>query len=195
MSAVNFKDFIFLLSKQIFPETITITNIKISFLCNKIAEINNDVCINYYKCYNLIVKYNNYTYTFLGKNKTHLNITGINSILNVESAIIGLTIFSNLQLNNFKKFTVDNISSTFKTHPGLKEILLNIKQVDFCIFKPCRFCGIIIKYKNCSLTYFNSGSVILVGLKNVHELNLYVKKYKTFFDYCKNIEKCIVNIV
>ena len=192
MSAVNFKDFIFLLSKQIFPESISITNIKISFLCNKKAEINNDVCISYYKCYNLIVKYDNYTYTFLGKNKSHLNITGINSILNVETAIIGLTRFSNLQLSNFKNFNVDNISSTFKTHPGLKEILLNINQVDFRIFKPCRFCGIIIKYKNCSLTYFNSGSVILVGLKNVHELNLYVKKYKTFFDHCKIFEKNVL---
>ena len=64
----------------------------------------------------------------------------------------------------------------------------NIKQTDFHIFKPCRFCGIIIKYQNCSLTYFNSGSVIIVGLKNIHELNLYVKKYETFFDYCKKVE-------
>ena len=93
MSAVNFKDFIFLLTKQIFPETITITNVKISFLCDKIAEINNDVCINYYKCYNLIVKYDNYTYTFLGKNKSHINITGTNSISDVKSAIIALIFF------------------------------------------------------------------------------------------------------
>ena len=191
MSAVNLKDFIFLLSNQIFPESVTITNIKISFFCNKNVEINNDVCINYYKCYNLIVKYENYTYTFLGKNKSHLNITGINSILNVESAIIGLTFFSNLQLSNFKNFTIDNISSTFNSHPGLKEILLKIKHEDFRIFKPCRFCGIIIKYNKCSLTYFNSGSVILVGLKNIHVLNLYVKKYKTFFAYCKNLENVL----
>ena len=188
MSAVNFKDFIFLLSKQIFPESVSITNIKISFLCNKIIEINNDICLSYYKCYNLIVKYDNYTYTFLGKNKSHINITGINSISDVKSAIIALTFFSNLQLINFKNFSVDNISTTFKTHPGLKELLLNIKQTDFHIFKPCRFCGVIIKYQNCSLTYFNSGSVILVGLKNVHELILYVKKYNTFFDYCKKFE-------
>ena len=90
-------------------------------------------------------KYGNFTYTFLGKNKSHLNITGIKSILEVETAINSLTIFSNLELCNFKNFTIDNISTTFKTYPGLKEILLNIKDGNFRIFKPCRFCGIIIK--------------------------------------------------
>ena len=185
------KNFIFSLSNQIFPNTISITNIKISFSCDKNVELNSDVCINYYKCYNLIVKYGNFTYTFLGKNKTHLNITGIKSFLDVETAINSLTIFSNLELCNFKNFTIDNISTTFKTYPGLKEILLNIKDGNFRIFKPCRFCGIIIKYKNCSLTYFNSGSVILVGLKNIHDLNLYVKKYKAFFDYCIKFENVL----
>ena len=101
MPAVNFKDFIFLLSKQIFPESISITNIKISFLCNKKIEINNDICISYYKCYNLIVKYDNYTYTFLGKNKSHINITGINSFSDVKTAILALTFFFKFTINQF----------------------------------------------------------------------------------------------
>ena len=191
MSYDNLKDFISLLTNQIFPKSVTITNIKISFLCNKKVEINENECLSYYKCYNLIAKYSNFTYTFLGKNKTHLNITGIKSFTDVESAIINLTNFSNLEISNFKYFTIDNISTTFKTYPGLKEILLNIKDTNFHVFKPCRFCGIIIKYNKCSLTYFNSGSVILVGLKNIHDLNLCVKKYKTFFDHCKNFKNVL----
>ena len=53
---------------------------------------------------------------------------------------------------------------------------------------PQHFSGIVIKYNKCSLTYFNSGSVILVGLKNAHDLNLSVINNKCFFDYCSTIE-------
>ena len=187
MSITNLKDFIFLITNQVISEPLKITNIKISFLCDKTVELNSDLCINYYKSYNLIVKHDNFTYTFLGKSKSHLNITGIRSFLDVEAAIVGLTIFSNLELTNFKYFSVDNISSVFKTHPGLKEKLLKIKDSDFCIFKPYRFCGIIIKHKKCSLTYFNSGNVILVGIKSIPALNSCVKKYFSFFDYCANL--------
>ena len=198
MSQCNLEKFIYSISNQIPPQQVKITNIKLSFKSDEKVELDNNACLQYYKRYILIAKYDNFTYTFLGNNKSHVNITGINSIENVKTAIISLTYFSNLKLYNCSKFSIDNISTTFKTHPGLKEIILNIKDSNFYIFKPLRFCGIIIKYNNnnnnnnnnkFSLTYFNSGRVILVGLKNINDLNLCVRKYSTLFNYCKNLEK------
>ena len=188
----NFNDFIIFTNQQLSDSiNCKITNIKLSFtytLLNVIIEFDEKICLVYTKRYTLIVKFGNFTYTFLGKNKKHLNITGIKSFLDIEKAITDLTIFSNLELCNFKCFSIDNISSTFKTYSGLKRIIQNITDEEFKILIPQHFPGIVIKYNKCSLTYFNSGSVILVGLKNAHDLNLSVIKYKSFFDYCSTIE-------
>lgn len=135
--------------------------------------------------YVIIAKSKNYTYTVLGKNKFHLNITGIKSFLDVEPLITSLTIISNLDLGNFKNFTIYNIYSTYKTHSGLKEVLLKNKDSNFRIFNPAQFGGIIIYYSKYSLTYFNSGAVILVGLENIHELKLCTSKYKPFLTTVK----------
>ena len=185
MSEISLNDFILNLKNQnVYKPRITITNIKMSFKCNERVKLNEDVCISYYKAYNFIVKYLNITYTFLGKNHSHVNITGLRSIYDIKPAVIGLTKISNLKLNNFKYFTIDNISVTYKTHPGLKQIISRIKNDDFNIFKPTKFCGIVIKHNNCSLTYFNSGNTILVGIKKIPDLNIYVKKFDLFFMQC-----------
>ena len=189
----NLKEFILLINQQLSePIDCKITNIKLSFTnisTNIEIEFDDNICISYYSNYILVAKFDDYTYTFLGKNKEHLNITGIKSFSNIEKAISALPIFSNLEICNFKYFTIDNISTTFKTHPGLRQILQTIKESDFKILVPHHFCGIIIKYNRFSLTYFNSGAVILVGLKNISDLNLCVKKYISFFDYCLTLEK------
>ena len=184
MSVIDFNSFIFLVRNQIVDKTIKINNLKISFLCNKKIDIDNDSCLSYFKGYNLLVKFDKFTYTFLGKTKNHVNITGIKSFLEIEAAIKGILVFSNLNLENFKNFNIDNISASFVTHPGLKEIILNTTNSDFTFFRPVKFCGIIIKYKKCSSTYFNSGKCIIVGLKSISDLNLYVSKIRFFFDKC-----------
>ena len=190
IKSANLEDFIFLINQQL-SESINckITNIKLSFI-HKFSSNTNEIIFYESLCligvvkHILVVSYDEYKYTFLGRNKEHLNITGIKSFLNIEKAITGLTNFTNLKLCNFKNFAIDNISSTYKTYPGLKKALLHIKDENFKILKPTRFCGIIIKYNRSSLTYFNSGSVILVGLKNIADLNLYIKKYNDFLKYC-----------
>ena len=170
IKSANFKDFIFLTNHQL-SESIKykITNTKLSFIhkfpSNTKIEFDELLCVTGYVKHILVDNYDEYMYTFLGRNKEHLNITGIKSFLNIEKAITGLTNFTNLKLCNFKNFTIDNISSTYKTYPGLKQALLHIKDENFKILKPNQFCGIMIKYNRSSLTYFNSGSVILVGLK------------------------------
>ena len=51
-----------------------------------IIEFDEKICLVYTKRYTLIAKFGNFTYTFLGKNKKHLNITGIKSFLDIEKA-------------------------------------------------------------------------------------------------------------
>ena len=108
----NLNDFIIFTNQQL-AETINckITNIKLSFSCillTGIIEFDENICLVYYKRYILVAKFGDFTYTFLGKNKKHLNITGIKTFLDIEKAITNLTIFSNLELcNNLILFEIN----------------------------------------------------------------------------------------
>ena len=73
-----------------------ITNIKISCKSEKSVHCNEGQCLMYYTKHNLIVRLKSFTYTLLGKNKTHVNITGLKNMLDIDACIISLCDISNI---------------------------------------------------------------------------------------------------
>ena len=173
-----------------------VTNIKISFFYDSQLLINEAKCLSYFKKHNFIVKSKDFSYTFLGRSKQHVNITGIKSFNELKNSVINLLDFSNFQLHKLHTIKVDNISSTFTTYKGLKENIL-LENGNFSnelkVYKPSKFCGLILKFKGQSLTYFNSGKCVLVGAKNISELLFYFNYFTLFFQTLNS--KCIANHV
>lgn len=163
-------------------KNLKVTNVKISFKVPFTVQITNkDLCLVYYSKNNLIIKYKNFTCTILGKNKTHVNITGLRNLTKIKPALLDLGVITNIGLVRESDITIDNISAVFSAKRGLKEnILTTENNFDLKIYKPVKFCGVILKHKHTSCTYFNSGKNILVGAKSESILN---EAYKYYFNY------------
>ena len=150
---------------------LSITNIKISCKSVKSVFCNEEQCLLYYTKYNLIVRLKSFTYTLLGKNKTHVNITGLKNMIDIDACIISLCDISNIVPTDLSNVKIDSISAVFSTFPGLKSGLISHPTNILRLYQPPRFCGLIIKQGKLSSTYFNSGRTIIVGCKSICQLN------------------------
>ena len=161
-------------------DALIITNIKISFLYEERIIITDPNVLDYHARNIWIIKFESYTCSILGRNSSHVNLTGLKSLDDINTAVQLLSEISNINTSKIPNIKIDSISSYFKTKSGLKTKLIEcISPSYFRIFKPIKFCGIIIKYNKISCTYFNSGKCILVGCKTIkqaHETHLlYIK--------------------
>ncbi len=159
-----------------------ITNIKFSFCVEKTVQVDETDCLVYYKRNNLIVKHSFFTCSILGKKRTHVNITGVKNFEQINKAVDVLINVSNITRDQITGFKIDNISATFETFPGLKSQIICSNDSNISVFKPVKFCGLILKInKKYSCTYFNSGKIIYVGAKSIETLNEVYNLFKDYF--------------
>ena len=162
---------------EILNSEINISNIKISVKVTKNLKIleKQDKCLSYFSKNNLIVKFNKYTTSVLGKNYNYLNFTGISHFEEISICVsLFFELFSELVVyTDVVHIKIDSISICFSTTPGLKYSLIQLFDKKFFITKPPKFAGLIIRNRNCkySITYFSSGKCIGVGLKSLKDCN------------------------
>ena len=153
---------------------VNITNIKYSFNCKKSIVIDSEKndCLMYTTRGILIVKYANFTCSILGSRQTYANITGLKSYEGVITSLNQFIMLTGMINDDFLSVKIDSISTCFSTIPCLKYNLLQYSPPkNISIRKPLKFSGVIIKQHTCSSTYFNSGKVVSVGLKDISQIN------------------------
>ena len=175
-----------------------ISNIKISAkTCTNLKILEQtDKCLSYSTKQYLIIKFDKYTATILGKNSNYLNITGIQTFDDICSSLTTFFEYFNeyTTLDDIKTIKIDSISLCFELRPSLKYYLMQLSTSKFKITKPPRFPGILIRDKNksYSVTYFSSGKCIAVGLKNVIECNDVYNEI-CLLTNCKDLEVLVKN--
>lgn len=170
-----------------------VTNIKIHFRCKKnidfeIIKKNREV-VFYVKNSNFILRTSYGVFSFLGKNKRFVNVTGLKSHRDVEKAICYFEKMSKIDRNFFYGFSTDVLTIKSWLGKGQKENFFNKKSDIFQVFETSRFPATIIKINDqfflkikASVLYFNkSGVVILTGLQSVNKLPELIRLLKEEF--------------
>ena len=171
---------------------VNITNIKYSFNCKKTIIIDSEKydCLTYTTRGIQIAKYANFTCSILGSRHTYANITGLKSYESVINSLYQFIMLTGMSFEDFFTVKIDSISTCFSTVPCLKYTLLQYSPPkNISIRKPLKFSGVIIKQHTCSSTYFNSGKVVSVGLKNISQANNNYSFINKLMNEIQNLKK------
>ena len=171
-----------------------VTNIKFHFRCKKnidfeIIKKNHEV-VFYVKNSNFILRTKHGVFSFLGKHKRFVNVTGLKNHRDVENAIYHFEKMSKIDRFFFYGFSIDVLTIKSWLGKGQKENFFNKKSDIFHVFETSRFPATIIKINDqfslkikASVLYFNkSGIVILTGLQSVSKLPELILLLKKEFD-------------
>ena len=156
-------------------ESYRITNVKVSIKTSEIILDNvvyDETCMKRYK--NFLVIKSQYTYIIFKTNKkknvTHINITKIPSISDINNSILFLKTIIDFEVYNT---TVDNIIATFKHFDCLNLWTICEKELFKCIkYNNESFPGLFVSTDQGTAILFSTGSIILVGCKKEKDLDI-----------------------
>jgi TATA-box binding protein (TBP) (component of TFIID and TFIIIB) len=110
-------------------------------------------------------------------------LTAIKSINNIPKSVKTFCESYNINIWEIKHVKIDCISAVGTVPKGLKYKILILKNnnVTYQISNPPKFPGIILKADNYpSLTYFNSGKIIIMSAKCYCQINKSLNLFNTF---------------
>jgi TATA-box binding protein (TBP) (component of TFIID and TFIIIB) len=165
-----------------------VTNIKLSFLIPfslniKHIKIYKNIYKIYVKNHNSIIKGVFGTVTILGKNQNHINLTGIRKIETILNKVKIFCQTYNIVYETITNLKIDCISSVSDVRRGLKNQILNDQQINkfYKISNPPKFPGLILRTNNkISLSYFNSGKLIVIGTKCICQIQTSCELFDIF---------------
>lgn len=163
-----------------------ITNVKISFLHgDKIClKPNHEEILEYFSKNIHVIKFSKYTATLM-KYDTYCNITGIKSCYELINSLKILSSLTNVE-EKYIEYKIDTISAVMNVRPGLKaKLILHGAKFGFTVESKMRFCGLILrhpKFEKCSLTYFQTGKMNVLGIKKFDLICEYSKFVNSFID-------------
>jgi TATA-box binding protein (TBP) (component of TFIID and TFIIIB) len=158
-----------------------IANVKVSVKTSPLVlDIVYQTLKDVYNCkiYNnfLVIK-SKYTYIIFKTNKsnvTHINITKIPSLLDIDEAVNTIKILTNCLITSQ---TIDNIIATTFVN---KKLNLNqiVQEQKFKSIKYNneKFPGLFLKFKKGTVILFHSGKIVIVGSKSEQDIECLMKK-------------------
>lgn len=168
----------------------TVTNIKFSFKSkNEVYDIRKDFDIKCYtKNHNFIIRTNFCVFSFLGKNRRFVNVTGVQDVDQIKKATLFFSKITGIKVSQFFDFKIDCLAIKLFLEPGLKSKFLGGKSEIFKIVKTTRFPATILKANHdglkTSLSYFNSHGVVIVnGLRRLSQLKSLILSLKKDFNF------------
>ena len=146
-----------------------VSNVKISFRLKEKINFNlhNDNYLLYDHKTLKICKFDQYTATFMGKNHTFVNITGLKSFCDIIRSKQLFCDEFHIRLSKLYNVKIDMISGVFNIPKfSLHNILEKLSRHSYKITKFSHFCGVKVVLNKSTFMLFNSGKGTSLGAKN-----------------------------
>ena len=175
-----------------------ITNIKISFKWHEKIIIKTDKpYLEYYQKNMHIVKYEGYSASLMS-NDTFCNITGIKSSYHILKALKIISDMSNI-VNNKIFYNVNCISATFSCLAGMRNTILT-KGIHhgFSVEAKIKFIGLCIRHElmcKASITYFQSGKCIIMGVKTFEDIKSFITNFCLFLNKISDTPSVNIHLI
>lgn len=146
-----------------------VSNVKISFKLKEKIDFNlyHDNYLLYDHKTLKICKFDQYTATFMGKNHTFVNVTGLKSFCDIIRSKQLFCDEFNIRLTKLYDVKIDTISGVFNIPKfSLHNILKKLTYHNYKITKFSHFCGVKVVLNKSTFMLFNSGKATSLGSKN-----------------------------